>query len=184
MNGAILRTSCCRPAARRALSATPPPLPPIKPLTRAVRVDNARAELRRADPIGNAIFGGAHASVPFLLAALAGMAYLNSSREAREAEENRVDDEAREAHARRLVDAGHDPPIAALLARKRQQLAHWREEARGGDGPPASETALTRAVGLVPRAEGAATRAVRLEREIAQLEAHANGKREARSSVT
>ena len=74
----------------RRLSA-PPPLPPNKPLTRTAKVEAAGSELRQADPIGNLLFGGKHLSIPFLLAALAGMVYLNSGREERLAAEARVE---------------------------------------------------------------------------------------------
>ena len=167
----------------RRLSA-PPPLPPNKPLTRTAKVEAAGSELRQADPIGNLLFGGKHLSIPFLLAALAGMVYLNSGREERLAAEARVEraaqDERRAAihevwrggararaaplpPSRRALTLSLSPAQArreaaadapTRLARKRQQLAYWREQRT-------DET----------ERGGARERAARLEREVAELEA-------------
>ena len=88
----------------RRLSA-PPPLPPNKPLTRTAKVEAAGSELRQADPIGNLLFGGKHLSIPFLLAALAGMVYLNSGREERLAAEARVERAAQDERRAAIHEA-------------------------------------------------------------------------------
>ena len=130
----------------RRLSA-PPPLPPNKPLTRTAKVEAAGSELRQADPIGNLLFGGKHLSIPFLLAALAGMVYLNSGREERLAAEARVERaaqderraaihearEAREARARaRRTPRDRVTPNARTLSPRRRRAARRPRTRRRG----------------------------------------------------